>query len=64
MYVVRLAGNKNTKATHSGHILANSKPCKHCEKMMIEYRVARIKYTDTVNGENVLCEMRLTENLP
>ena len=39
--------------------LANSKPCMHCQSYLAKFGFKRIKYTDIINGVNVLCELKL-----
>ncbi len=39
-------------------ILGNSMPCEHCQKYLLMYNVSKIKYTDVIDGQEVLCEMR------
>ncbi len=56
VYVVRLMNNNATK-----YNLGNSKPCENCQKYLALYKVKKIKYTDIIDGQNVLCEMKLVE---
>ena len=51
VYVIRRLCNKK--------YLANSKPCTHCQSYLAKFGFKRVKYTDIINGENVLCELRL-----
>lgn len=55
IYVARL----NSMKINGEPVLGNSKPCKCCLPILTEYKVKKIKYTDVVNGVNVLCEMKL-----
>jgi deoxycytidylate deaminase len=54
IYVVRLMNDNKTK-----YNLGNCRPCENCQKYLIMYNVKKIKYTDIIDGKNVLCEMRL-----
>ena len=36
-----------------------SKPCLNCQKYLYHYNVTCIKYTDIIDGKNVLCEMKM-----
>jgi deoxycytidylate deaminase len=54
IYVTRLLNNNDTK-----YRLGNAKPCENCQKYLKLYKVKRIKYTDVIDGKNMLCEMRL-----
>lgn len=36
-----------------------SKPCEKCQTCAKYHGIKKIKYTDIINGVNVLCEMRL-----
>jgi hypothetical protein len=38
--------------------LGNCKPCEHCNKYLLRYRVKTVKYTNVIDGERVLCEMK------
>lgn len=58
IYVVRLLNEKNIPKNQT-HLFGNSKPCKHCQKFLRFYNVTKVKYTDIIDGQNVLCEMRL-----
>ena len=51
VYVIRRLCNKK--------YLANSKPCMHCQSYLAKFGFKRIKYTDIINGVNVLCELKL-----
>jgi len=52
LYVARL------NSFHFG----NSKPCEDCQKILILNNVQNIYYTDFINGENVLCKLKLVVN--
>jgi deoxycytidylate deaminase len=59
IYVVRLLKG----APHNGKekpkfMFGNSKPCLNCQKYLAAYNITKIKYTDIIDGQNVLCEMR------
>lgn len=55
IYVARLL----QPSVKSKFILGNSKPCEHCQKYLYMYNVHKIKYTDVIDGKEVLCEMRI-----
>jgi deoxycytidylate deaminase len=38
----------------------NSKPCSHCQSMLKRNGIRKIKYTDRINNEDVLVEMKLS----
>lgn len=40
-------------------IFGNCSPCQNCQKWLKHYNVTRVRYTDNINGENVLCELKL-----
>lgn len=40
------------------YLLGISKPCNRCQSYMHRHNVKKIKYTDIINGINVLCEMK------
>lgn len=60
IYVVRLLRNRENLPINQQYWLGNSKPCEHCQQFLAHYNVNKIKYTDIIDGVNVLCEMRLT----
>ena len=39
-------------------LLGNSKPCDRCQSYLYLHGVKKIKYTDIIDGINVLCEMK------
>lgn len=58
MYVVRLTYTDEVSSIYSGQRYGISKPCPHCEKALYEHGISRIKYTDVVDGQVVVCEMK------
>ena len=56
VYVVRVLNFQKNGETAVGCCL----PCEHCQKWLARYNVKKVFYTDHINGENVLCEARLT----
>jgi len=58
MYVVRLTYSEHVQEIHSGQKYGNSKPCPHCESLLFEHGIGRIKYSDVIDGKVVLCELR------
>ena len=59
VYVVRVLRTKENLPETQNCWLGNSRPCDHCRMMLAKYGFKKIKYTDIINGINVLCEMRL-----
>ena len=57
IYVVRLMKLKNN-ITFPKYYLGNSKPCANCQRYLWHHNIKKIKYTDIIDGVNVLCEMR------
>lgn len=51
IYVARLTGENGRYGC--------AKPCQNCAKRLKKFGIRRIKFTDNVNGENVLREMIL-----
>ena len=45
--------------THRNYHFGISKPCMNCQTYLSRYNVTKIYYTDVIEGEEVLCEMRL-----
>lgn len=56
--VVRLMRDKKDLPEYRNYRFGISKPCMNCEKQLHKYNVIKIYYTDIINGEEVLCEMR------
>ena len=54
IYVARLL----RKVDDDGIILGKSMPCIDCQRFLSTYNVNKIKYTDNIDGVNVLCELR------
>lgn len=59
IYVVRLMNETEGKSDHFSHLLGNSKPCSRCQSYLHRHNVKKIKFTDIVDGVNVLCEMKI-----
>ena len=59
IYVVRILNSKKNLPTSQKSWLGNSKPCIHCQSYLAKYGIKKIKYTNIINGVNVLCEMKL-----
>jgi len=47
------------KCNHFPFLLGNSRPCERCQLFLHKHNVKKIKYTNIVNGVNVLCEMKI-----
>jgi hypothetical protein len=59
IYVVRLLkGAPYNGTVKPKFMFGNSKPCLNCQKYLAAYNIKKVKYTDIIDGENVLCEMR------
>jgi hypothetical protein len=60
IYVVRLM--RSTKGLPPGQSvwMGNSKPCGNCQKYLSKFGFKKIKYTDIIDGVNVLIEMELS----
>ena len=43
-----------------GHALNMAKPCPHCERMLIRHGIGTVKYTQYVDGENVMVTLKLS----
>jgi len=55
--------SRSLKTNHETHDLSEfpfgkSASCKRCEYFQYIHGVKKIKYTDVINGVNVLCEMK------
>ena len=51
VYVVRLSNQEG--------VLANAMPCYFCQRLLRKFNVRCVKYTNHIDGRNVLCELRL-----
>jgi hypothetical protein len=58
IYIVRLMNIEDGKCDLFDYLLGISKPCERCQSFLHRHRVKKIKYTDIIDGINVLCEMR------
>ena len=54
MIVIRNSTRTNRDGTH---IFNNSAPCPNCRKYLRMHGIGTIKYSDNINGENVLVTM-------
>ena len=59
IYVARILLDKTDLPQFREHKLGNSMPCENCQKYLKRYNVAKIMYTDVVNGIEVLCQLSL-----
>lgn len=59
VYIVRLQLYKDDLSINMRYWLGNSKPCQRCQTFMYLHNINKIKYTDIINGVNVLCEMKI-----
>lgn len=59
IYVVRLMNEQEGKCDHFPFLLGNSRPCDRCQLFLHKHNVKKIKYTNIINGVNVLCEMKI-----
>ena len=58
IYVVRLMNTDDGKCDKFDYLMGNSKPCDRCQSFLFKHNIKKIKYTDIINGVNVLCEMK------
>lgn len=61
VYVIRRLGHCNHLPENQKCWLANSKPCPHCQSYLAKFGFKCVKYTDIINGINVLCELKLNK---
>jgi hypothetical protein len=59
LYVVRFSTRPANDAI--GHACGLAKPCADCERYLILHSVGTVKYSENVNGTNVLHTMKLVE---
>lgn len=61
IYVVRVLKDTTKLPKNQNVIFGNCMPCTNCQHYLYKFGFKRIKYTDIVDGENVLRELRLRE---
>ncbi len=59
IYIVRTLKDKKNLPTNQNVVFGNCMPCTNCQKYLSKFGFKRIKYTDFIDGKNVLCELRL-----
>lgn len=59
IYVARLMNIASDEDSPFPVLLGNSKPCDNCQSKLKMYGINRVKYTDIIDGVNVLCEIKL-----
>ena len=57
IYISRILNTQEDIPKDQNFWLGMSKPCKHCLPMLYNFNIKRIKYTDIIDGVNVLCEL-------
>ena len=57
IYVVRLMKERR-RDNFPKYYLGNSKPCNNCQRYLWLHNIKKIKYTDIIDGINVLCELK------
>ena len=45
--------------SHSCTGIGIAKPCETCQKFIYNHGIKTVKYTDVINGEKVICTMKL-----
>ncbi len=55
IYVVRILNGDGSNAYYN---LGKSYPCLNCQRYLHFHNITKIKYTDNIDGVNVLCELR------
>lgn len=58
IYVVRHS-TRQTGDGVFGHVLNLAKPCSCCEKFLIRHGIGTVKYTQHIDGENVMVTLSL-----
>ena len=59
IYVARIGKYSHDLPSHIKHQIRIAMPCMDCQKELYEYNVTRIYYTDIINDEDVLVEMKM-----
>ena len=62
IYVVRIGKSTIDLPDYKKHKVSMSMPCVNCQKKLYEYNICRIYYTNVIDGEEVLVEMRQIYN--
>lgn len=61
LYIVRVLRDKRNIPEKQNVTFGNCMPCTNCQKYLAKFGFKKIKYTDYINGENVLHELRIIE---
>lgn len=59
VYVVRLMNENDNLPEYRSFRFGISKPCNNCEKQLHKFNVTKVFYIDVIDGQEVLCEMRM-----
>lgn len=59
IYIARVLNNSQNIPTDQTCWLGNCMPCDNCKYNLSKFGIKKIKYTDIIDGENVVCEMCL-----
>jgi hypothetical protein len=59
IYIVRIMNYTKNLDVNANYWLGCSKPCDNCEPMLHKFNIQTIKYTDIIDGKNVLCTMKI-----
>ena len=59
IYIARVVNDPENIPDNQTCWLGNCMPCDNCKANLAKFGINRIKYTDIIEGENVVCEMCL-----
>ena len=61
IYIVRTLKDKKNIPENQTVVFGNCMPCTNCQKYLAKFGFKKIKYTDYINNENVLHELKLIQ---
>tara|TARA_B100000900_G_scaffold405324_1_gene414769 strand:- start:98 stop:367 length:270 start_codon:yes stop_codon:yes gene_type:complete len=59
IYIARVMNDPENIPSNQTCWLGNCMPCDNCKKNLAKFGIKKIKYTDIIDGNNVVCEMCL-----
>lgn len=57
LYVCRVMKQKDNLPHGQTNWFGSAKPCEHCEQTIRRFGIKKVKYTDIIDGQQVLCTL-------
>ncbi len=57
LYVCRVMKLKDNLPHGQTNWYGSAKPCEHCEQTIRKFGIKKVKYTDIIDGQQVLCTL-------